>query len=216
MPIGTIGTALISAKAAGDASERTAESIDRATAEARRQYDLTTADFAPYKSTGTDALGDYQKMLHGGYDMKESPAAQYQLTQGTKALNRAMASRGLSGSGNAVNRLTELNSSIAASDWNNQYKRLLDAINIGTSAAAKTASAGGQYVDNLNTTSSQTGANEWNNAKALSSIYGNVGNSLSNSAANFAALGTKSGWWGGSGDNTKLQWGGATGDPING
>jgi hypothetical protein len=189
MPVG----AYFNAKATSDASEEMARAIKKATKEAARQYDLTTESFKPYTEVGTNALADYQAMLHGGYDMQESPAAQYQLTQGTKAMNRALASRGLSGSGSAVNRLTELNSSIAATDWSNQYNRLLDAINIGTSASAKTASAGSKYADQLSTAAGQIGNNAWNQAQSLNSIYSN----LQNSGMNMMALGTKSGWWGG-------------------
>lgn len=202
--IGTIVSAKMSSSASSDAAMEMARAIKRATKESARQYDLTTESFKPYTEVGTGALADYQAMLHGGYDMKESPAAQYQLTQGTKALNRALASRGLSGSGNAVNRLTELNSSIAATDWSNQYNRLLDAINIGTSASARTASAGSKYADQLSTAAGQIGNNAWNQAQQLNSIYSNATNQLSqiyqnagNNAANFAALGTKAGWWGG-------------------
>ena len=190
-----------------------ANAINRATDEGARQYNLTTEAFAPYTEVGTNALADYQKMLHGGYDMKESPAAQYQLTQGTKAMNRALASRGLSGSGSAVNRLTELNSSIAATDWSNQYNRLLDAINIGTSASAKTASAGSKYADQLSTAAGQIGNNAWNQAQARNSIYSNAMNAMNNmqnSGLNVMALGTKSGWWGGSGAETGLTADGST------
>jgi hypothetical protein len=197
MPIGTIGGAYLSSSAAKDASVEMARAIKRATKEAARQYDLTTESFKPYTEVGTNALADYQAMLHGGYNMQESPAAQYQLTQGTKAMNRALAARGLSGSGNAVNRLTELNSSIAATDWSNQYNRLLDAINIGTSASAKTASAGSKYADQLSTAAGQIGNNTWNQAQQLNSIYSNAINNMQNSGLNAMALGTKSGWWGG-------------------
>ena len=210
MPIGTIGGALASGSASKKAAQITAAAIDRATQEGARQYNLTTESFAPYTEVGTNALDDYQKMLYGGYDMQESPAAQYQLTQGTKAMNRALASRGLSGSGNAVNRLTELNSSIAATDWSNQYNRLLDAINIGTSASAKTASAGSKYADQLSTAAGQIGSNAWNQANAQNSIYSNAINTLQNSGMNMMALGTKSGWWGGGGTETGLTADGST------
>jgi hypothetical protein len=207
--IGEIGGAWLSGSASKKAAQAMANAINRATDEAKRQYDLTTESFAPYTEVGTNAIADYQAMLHGGYDMQESPAAQYQLTQGTKAMNRALASRGLSGSGSAVNRLTELNSSIAATDWSNQYNRLLDAINIGTSASAKTASAGSKYADQLSTAAGQIGNNAWNEAQSRNSIYSNAINGMQNNALNMAALGTKSNWWRGGADvDTSYQGGG--------
>lgn len=202
--VGNVVSSFMSSKSSKEAAKLAAEAVFRAVDESKRQYEDQKARFMPFYETGTGALGDYQKMLHGGYDMQESPAAQYQLTQGTKAMNRALASRGLSGSGNAVNRLTELNSSIAATDWNNQYNRLLDAIKIGTGAASSAGQAGQSYANALTNASGNLGNIYQNQANQLNSIYSNAANGLSqisqnagNNAANFAALGTKAGWWGG-------------------
>jgi hypothetical protein len=201
MASGAIAGGLLSGSATKKAAAEAAAALRYATDEAKRQYNDTVKRFQPYTEVGTNALDDYQKMLYGGYDMQESPAAQYQLTQGTKAMNRALASRGLSGSGSAVNRLTELNSSIAATDWNNQYNRLLQAINIGTSATAGQASASGTYT-NAVTQGAQGLANvATNQGNQLSSIYSNAVNNLQNSGLNMMALGTKSGWWGGGGSS---------------
>jgi len=212
--IGEIGGAWLSGNASKSAAKEAAAAVRYATDEAKRQYEDTVTRFKPYAEVGTNALGDYQKMLYGGYDMQESPAAQYQLTQGTKAMNRALASRGLSGSGNAVNRLTELNSSIAATDWNNQYNRLLQAINIGTSATAGQASASGTYtnaVTNGGNSLANIASNEGNQLRSIySKALSNLGNNMSNSALNTMALGTKAGWWGGSGTETGLTADGST------
>lgn len=187
MPVG----AYFNAKSNSDAAEAAAAELRRSTEESKRQFDIQVAKFEPFYKTGTNALGDYQKMLNGGYNMQESPAAQYQLTQGTKAMNRALASRGLSGSGNAVNRLTELNSGIAATDWNNQYNRLLDAIKIGTGAASSAGQAGQSYVNSLQNAANNLGNIYTNSANNLNSIYSN----LQNSGMNMMALGTKNNWW---------------------
>lgn len=212
--IGAVVGSVFSSSASKKAAKEMAAAIREATAEGKRQYDLTTESFKPYTEIGTNSIDDYMKMLQGGYDMKESPAAQYELQQGTKAMNRALASRGLSGSGTAVNRITELNQSIAAKDWNNQYNRLLDAINIGTSASAKTASAGGNYVAQLSNAASQIGNNSWNQANSLNSIYSNVANTMGNNALNLVATGTKAGWWG-SGSSPGYQGGGGDYGSLN-
>lgn len=198
-----IGSSLIGAHASKDASKQAAAVAMMALMEQKRQYDDQIKRFKPFYETGTGALEDYNKMLHGGYDMQESPAAQYQLQQGTKAMNRSLAARGLSGSGNAVNRLTELNSSIAASDWSNQYNRLLDAIKIGTGAASSAGQAGQNYANAATNTANNLGNIYQNNANTLNSIYSNAANSI-NGAMNTAgqnamglvSTGIKSGWWG--------------------
>jgi hypothetical protein len=199
----TMGSATIGAKATKDASKQSAMVAMMALMEQQRQYEDQKKMFMPFYKTGTGALEDYQKMLHGGYEMEESPAAQYQLQQGTKAMNRALAARGLSGSGNAVNRLTELNSSIAASDWSNQYNRLLDAIKIGTGAASSAGQAGQNYANAVSNTANNLGNIYQNNANTLGSIYQNAAtginnamNSAGNNAMGLVSTGIKSGWWG--------------------
>ena len=176
---------------------------------ATKMYNTNISLLQPYYTVGTNAIPTYEKMLNGGYDMEESPAAQYQLTQSTKSLNRSLASRGLSGSGNAANRLTELNSSIAASDYQNQYNRILNALQIGQSSASAMAGVGSSYTNaagqSANATSStanssaSTLANILQNASGtLSNIYTNKGNNqaslysgLAGQSANTAALGLK-------------------------
>jgi hypothetical protein len=179
---GTLG-AIMGSNATESAANTAADAQRYATDIANQNYQQTRTDFKPFYDVGVNATSDYEKMLHGGYDMKESPAAQYQLQKGTVALNRAMAKRGLSGSGNAVNRLTELNSSIAASDWSNQYSRILDALKLGTGASSSMGAA-----SNTNTSANQTGAtnlgniatNEGNNQ---ASLYSGLGGQSANSAA---------------------------------
>lgn len=94
-----------------------------------------------------------------------SPAGQYQLNQGSKALNRALASRGLSGSGQAAVALGDLNQNVAGQDYSNKYSRLLDMVKIGTGASAAAGGAS-QYA------SSAAG----NNAALGSQTLGNLGN----------------------------------------
>jgi hypothetical protein len=199
MASGAIISGYMGSKATKEAAEQSAAAIREATAEARRQYDDSVARFEPFYKVGTNAIGDYEKMLYGGYDMQESPAAQYQLQSGTKAMNRALASRGLSGSGNAVNRLTELNSSIAATDWNNQYTRLLNSLKIGTGAASEQNDSSDSYSNTVSNNAANLARTYTNEAKQLSSIYGKTASDVTNSIGNMFAVGTKSGWWGNSG-----------------
>ena len=186
--------------ASKEASEK-AENIQRESTEkglqAQREaldyqkelYGNTRKDFSPYTAIGEQGAKDYTRLMSGGYDMKESPAAQYQLTKGSQALGRALAARGLSGSGNAAQRFADLNSSIAASDWNNQYTRILDALKLGTGASSVVAGAG-------NALGGQVGAN----ASNTSSIYGNQGNNMANIYQNEGANEAK--FWSGMGGLT--------------
>jgi glutamine cyclotransferase len=126
MPIGTSISGIAGANATKDAAEQSAMAIYAALKLQKEMYDKDIARQEPFYNQGIESLDDYLKMLRGGYDMKESPAAQYELQQGTKALNRQMAARGILGGGTAANRLGELSAGIGARDWQNQYARLVE------------------------------------------------------------------------------------------
>jgi hypothetical protein len=172
------------ANTAADATRSAADTSATVQREAMAQSERLNQ---PFYDVGKAAIPEYQKMVSGGYDMKESPAAQYELTKGTRAMNRALASRGLSGSGNAVNRLTELNQSVAAKDWQNQYSRILDALKLGTGASASMGAASTSGANALSNSAMQTGSNLGNIAMQQganqASLYSGMGGLTSNAAA---------------------------------
>ena len=138
MPIGAAIGALGSmygADKAAEGSEKAAQAQMFAAMMQKKMFDEAMARQQPFYEQGISSLEDYAKMLKGGYDMKQSPAAQYELEQGTKALNRQLAARGMSGGGIAARRLAELSGGVAARDWQNQYSRLVDSLKLGTGAA---------------------------------------------------------------------------------
>jgi hypothetical protein len=183
---GTIA-AFTGSEATKSAANTAADAQNNATGVANANYQQSRQDFMPFYNVGKEAIPEYNKMVSGGYDMKESPAAQYQLTKGTKAMNRALAARGLSGSGNAAQRLTELNQSVAASDWNAQYSRILDALKLGTGASSSMGAA-----SNTNTNAAQSGANALGNiAMQQGNNQASLYSGLAGQSANNAALGLK-------------------------
>jgi hypothetical protein len=155
----SIVSGIMGAEATKSAGDRAASAQEQATASQQQMYGTNVGLQKPFYDVGTGAIPAYQQMLSGGYNMKQSPAAQYQLEQATKAMTRANAKMGISG-GTAVNRLSELNRSVAAADWNNQYNRILDALKLGTGSS----STMGQYGTTLGN-QQQAGAN------ALGNIY---------------------------------------------
>lgn len=177
---------------AGKATEQAAETSASAQREAmgiaKDIYGQEVERMKPFYEAGVKYLPEYEKMLSGGYDMKESPAAQYQLQQGTKALNRSLASRGLSRSGNAAQRLAELSSGIAASDWQAQYGRIIDALKLGTGASSSMQQSGSsltnatqQGASNLANIAMQQGAN-------MASLYtGQSANAINAASAGLKA-----------------------------
>ena len=125
--------------------------------------------------------------VQASFNPGQSPAAKYQLEHGNTELMRSLGARGLAGSGYAPSKLAELSSNVAASDWTNQYSRLLDMVKIGTGASQSTgaaantlSSAYGTGAANLGNIYSQAGANK-------ASLYSGMGGN----AMNAGSLGLK-------------------------
>lgn len=138
----TESAANTAAAATKDAATISAEAQQKALEFQKQAYEETQKRWEPYRAFGERGLSAMDKLLYGGYDMRESPSAQYALTQGTRALSRQLAARGNLGGGTAAQRLGELSSGIAASDYNTRYNQLLNAIQTGTGAVAGTGAAG--------------------------------------------------------------------------
>jgi hypothetical protein len=172
------------ADAVSDAADTAAGAQNNATAVAHEQYDADIARQQPFYDVGRGAIPSFQRAISGApYDIAEDPAAQYERTIGTRALNRSLASRGLSGSGNAVNRLTELNMGVAARGWQNQYQRILDALKLGTGASASMGNASNAF-----TSANQSAANNLSNiamqqGNTQASLYAGIPGATANTLA---------------------------------
>jgi hypothetical protein len=190
---------IFAANAASDSQEATNKSnndISNASlAQQKELYNDTIAREKPFYDAGVTANSQLGKMVNGGYNMQESPAAQYELQQGTKSLNRQLSARGLLGSGNASQRLAELSSGVAANDYNQQYSRLLDQVKIGTGASASAGAASNTLGNQIGQNSQQTQQNNTNSGNARASLYSGMGG-LSSSAVNTGINAYRSGLFG--------------------
>lgn len=72
---------------------------------------------------------------------QESPAYKWQLQQGQRAIDAAMARRGKLNSSTAVNALADYSGQLGANEWDKSYGRLLDLTNIGRGATTASGSA---------------------------------------------------------------------------
>jgi hypothetical protein len=183
---GTLG-AILGSNATNNAADKAANAQMYAADIQKQMYDDSVGRQEPFYQQGISSLEDYAKMLKGGYDMKQSPAAMYELQQGTKAMNRQLAGRGMLGGGTAANRLTELSQGVAARDWQNSYSRLLDSLKLGTGASAAMGQSGGVYGNQAGQNAANLGNIYTNQGNNMASIYQNVGNSITNAGANIGA-----------------------------
>jgi len=106
---GVVGGALISSGAEGKATEAIVSAEDRATAEQRRQFDITREDVAPWLETGKAALEQYSGLVMGGGDteamqegLRQYPGYQFALEEGIGAIEKSSAARGLTQSGQTL------------------------------------------------------------------------------------------------------------------
>jgi hypothetical protein len=113
-------------------------------ANAKKEFD--TNYYQPYTDTGTSANTMYAKALglngpSGNADAtnayQANPGYQWQMDQGTQALERSAAGSGLFGSGNAAIALTKYGEGLANQDYGNWLSRLQ-----GVGAQGLTAAAG--------------------------------------------------------------------------
>lgn len=160
--------------------------------EQRRQYDLTRADYAPWRDIGGAAI---KKMgaaygldgtvpstsgpgAYGGFF--ESPDYQYRKDETEKAANRGLASRGLLGSGGAVIAKSRLASNLASGEYGDWWNRLAGIAGVGQTATAGTAQAGQAATQGITQAIGAAGnARASSYANTASAINGGINNVLS-------------------------------------
>lgn len=192
----TVGGALISSNAAGDASDTQAQSSANAVAEQRRQYDQTRADFAPYRDAGTGALGQLQDEMGRtttAADAMSDPGYQFGLQQGQQAIDRKAAAAGGRVSGAALKAAGEYATNYATTGYSAAYQRRQDRLNrlaalanIGQTSTGSSAAAGANSSNAISGLMTAQGNASGAAQLAQGNIWGNTGNQLGAVASRWA------------------------------
>lgn len=174
--------------AAKSAADTQAGSTREAIAEQRRQYDITRADYAPYREAGVNALGQYQGEMDRpvtAADVMSDPGYQFGLTQGQTALDRKTAAAGGRVSGAALKAAAQYGNDYGTTKYGEAYSRKQDRLNrlaalagIGQSATAGIASAGANASSNTSSLISSQGNATAASQMAQGNIWGNAINSV--------------------------------------
>lgn len=165
----------ISADAAGDAADAQAGGAAAATAEQRRQYDLTRQDNMPWLEAGGWALGQQRNALSGDWTgFQDSPDYAYAFQQGMRGLDRQNAANLSLTSGGADADRIALGQGLASQNFGNYWNRLADLSNTGQSTAGQL----GQFGAN---SANQIGQNYIGAGNARASGYINQANAWNNS-----------------------------------
>jgi hypothetical protein len=178
--VGGIGSSLISSNAASS-------SADKANAAQRQALEQSRADLEPWRTAGQGALTGVQNAagLNGqpGYDaamsaFHTSPGYQFQLDQGLRAVDAGAAAQGFGRSGAVLKAEQAFGSGLADQSFKDYYNRLFDLSKLGEGAATGSATASQATGTGI----AQTDLSE---GSAMTSIYGNLGKGIGNTADNY-------------------------------
>jgi hypothetical protein len=182
-----IGSAMQSDATSSAASDQ-AGAANNATAEQRRQYDLTREDFAPYRAAGTAALGQLQTDINTpttAADVMADPGYQFGLNQGQQALDRKIAAMGGRVSGAALKASARYGADYATAGYSAAYQRRQDRLNrlaslagIGQTSTSASATAGANAANNISDIMMTQGTNAGAARLAQANIWGNAGNQI--------------------------------------
>ena len=128
-------------KAATKANRAQVRALEAGIEQQKKLYEQGRLDLAPYRAVGPGSLNYLTSAAEGA----TSPLYQLQLEDSEKAINRALAARGLFGSGVGVEALGPNARRLAASEAQARWGRNLSLAGIGQQAAT-TSAGGGQAL----------------------------------------------------------------------
>jgi hypothetical protein len=191
-------------KAVKKATQQQIDALNASIAEQRRQFDITDANFKPYRDEGTSALGglgdlagtngaDHQQSAIDA--LKASPFYQSLFRTGEETvLQNAAATGGIRG-GNTQRSLADFGADTLAQTIQQQLQNLGGIAGLGLGATNSTANFGQQTANNVSNSLTQQGQ-----ARASGSLaIGGINNQMWNNAGSFldqavsAALGAGAG-----------------------
>lgn len=188
------GAAIYSANKAAGAQKDAANRIAQTQTD---QYNITRADQAPWRTTGSSALNSIAKLYGLDYTdengnivkgsgkadfsgFSTSPDFKFNLGQGQDAIDRSAAARGGLLSGAAVKAGETFASGLAGNEFNNYVNHLSGVAGAGETATQATSASG---TNAANVTSGAI--NSAGNARA--SAYNDMGQTIGNSANSLAS-----------------------------
>jgi hypothetical protein len=169
----------MSSDAAKSAASTQSDAANHASDLQMQQFQQMQQNLAPYMQLGTSTIPMLQQMLSGSRlntpfsfnptmeQLEQTPGYQFTLQQGNKALDNAMAAKGLSLSGAQLKGLDAYNTGLASNTFQQQYQNALDnfktnygqaadqygraagLVSLGQNAAAGVGNAGLQTASNI-------------------------------------------------------------------
>jgi hypothetical protein len=192
--VGAVAGGLIASKGAKSAANTQAKSADAATAEQRRQYDLSRSDQMPWLTAGKGALGDIQNLNNGDFSkFTNSPDYQFALSEGMKGLDRSAASKGRLYSGGYGEDLTRFGQGLATQNYGNYYNRLASMAGLGQTTATNLGTLGQNYANSAGNNMMAAGAARASGYQNSANAWGNAFNQVGGQVGDY--FGSKGGWY---------------------
>ena len=163
----TLATGLLGGKAAGRAADVQAQAAREASAEQRRQFDITQAQMAPWREAGATALGQQQALLGMGTPEEQqaafaafadTPGQQFLREQQERSLLRSQSAIGGLGGGRVRTALQQQAFGRAQTDYQNQLSRLAELSGTGRTTAAQIGQFGAQTAADIGLLGQQSAA----------------------------------------------------------
>lgn len=179
---GGIASGLLGGAASSSAAKAQASAGQQALQFQQGVYNNTQSNLAPYMASGNTALTSLMGMLGlGGQGQNataqsafqgftQTPAYQFPLQQGNLALNRQLASAGLTSSGGALKDAIGYNQGFASQGLNSYLGQLAGLSNLGQNSALGVGQQGNQAANNVANTQGYIG-----NANAAGIMGGAAG-----------------------------------------
>ena len=193
------GSSIFSSLMGASGAKRSAEAIryaaDKGSELALQLNAQARKDLQPFRVLGVQSGAQLSDILSGKSTIsdtyKASSLYDFQSELGTRALDRQLSARGMSGSGAGLESLALFDKSLVAEEGNRYFDKLFSATQIGANAAAQTAqnttqtgNTVGQIQSNAGTGIGQAYQNQYNAYGAgaqgvANSVRGGIGDYMS-------------------------------------
>ena len=191
---GSIFSGIMSAAGAQKQANAIKYASEQAKATALELNNRSRADLQPFRDLGVQSgkmLGDiFSGKANISDTYKASSLYNFQSELGTRALDRQLSARGMSGSGAGLESLALFDKSLVAEEGNRYFDKLFSTTQLGSNAAAQQASNTTSTGNTLAQIGAQAGiaqggaiANQYN---AYGSIGQGIGNAFQGAATNYS------------------------------
>lgn len=188
---GALGSGIMGANAASSAADSARQSAQAGQQFQQQVYGNTVQNLQPFVNSGNTALSSLMGLLGLGgsgqngsaqsafNQFSQTPAFTFPQQQGQLALQRQLASSGLTGSGGALKDAIAYNQGYASQGMNSYLSQLSSLASLGQNSAALTGSQGNQASSNvLQSLLAQGNASANGIVGANNALTGGVNNAL--------------------------------------